>query len=169
VNAPPFDLSTVEAITPAVLSRGHRILQMFRYAPTDWEQAAILLWCMAPEHGATVLDAGCGIGEVSRLMQLQRPDLHFVLVNISPLQMAYCPNGEHFTQLVCDFHDLPLDDERVDAVMFSSALVQMDEALALAQAHRVLRPGGTLLVNEPVRDWGDGDELEHACADHWCD
>lgn len=161
---PPFDLAAIEAGTPSVLAAGHRLLQTFRYDEDDGEHVARLLQALRPAKDATVLDAGCGVGEVCRLMAERRPDLRFIMVNLSPTQLAHCPQGDRFQALLADCHELPLEDACVDAVMFSSALCQMDETVALSEAFRVLRPGGALLVNEPVRIHGDGVELERLLA-----
>jgi ubiquinone/menaquinone biosynthesis C-methylase UbiE len=93
-----------------------------------------------------------------------RQDLAFVLVNLSPLQLAECPTGERFLPMLTDCHDLDIHDASVDAVMFSSALCQMDTKQALSEAFRVLKDGGVLLINDMVRDGGEADLLESAIA-----
>jgi SAM-dependent methyltransferase len=165
MSRPPFDLARVEAATLAAMEQGHRIFQTHRFAQTNVEHVAYLLRRLRPPFDAIVLDAGCGIGETSRLMAQLDDDLSFVNVNISPLQLKHCPTGPRFSCVLADFHQLKLPDASVDAVMFNSSLVQMDEAVALSQAARVLRPGGVLLVNELVRiDHGDGRQLEEKLA-----
>ena len=59
---------------------------------------------------------------------------------------------------------MSFDDGVFDAVMFSSALCQMDTAVALREARRVLKAGGALLVNDMVRDADDGGLMESALA-----
>jgi ubiquinone/menaquinone biosynthesis C-methylase UbiE len=48
--------------------------------------------------------------------------------------------------------DLPVGDGEADAVVFSLVLCSVDQAGALAEARRVLRPGGELRFLEHVRD-----------------
>jgi SAM-dependent methyltransferase len=51
-----------------------------------------------------------------------------------------------------DAQELPFPDERFDSVVFSLVLCTVpDDALAVAEARRVLRPGGRLLSLEHVR------------------
>ena len=47
--------------------------------------------------------------------------------------------------------DLPVGDGEADAVVFSLVLCSVDQAAALAEARRVLRPGGELRFLEHVR------------------
>lgn len=164
MSAPPFNLEAVERSTVAAIAHGHRVFQTHRYADDDADQVAYLLDIMAPEDGAIVLDAGCGIGEVSRLMAEKRPDLWFVLANVSPLQLSLCPNGDQFIRVLGDCHALEFDAESFGAAMYSSALCQMDIPIALAEAYRLLKPGGVLLINDMARNHDDDGAMENAIA-----
>lgn len=161
---PPIDMANIDANTEAVLAAGHRILQTHKYADTDAGHVGYLLDRFDLPQGALVLDAGCGVGEVARLMSERRPDLAFILMNLSMLQLSHCPVGKQFMHALDDCHDCLLRDGAVDAVMFSSALCQMDIPVALAEARRVMAPGGVLLVNDMVRAAGTPDEMEAALA-----
>lgn len=165
MTRPPFNLQAVEAVTPLAISAGHHVMQTHYYADTPESHVAHLLDWMNPPANAAVLDAGCGIGEVSRLMAQVRPDLSFILVNISPLQLSLCPDGERFRRVCADCHAMTdIEDGSVQAVMYSSALCQMDTEVALAEAHRVLAEGGVLLINDMVRTGSDGQRIEQTLA-----
>ena len=164
MSRPPFNLHAVEQATVFGMAAGLRVFQTHYYRDTEQDHVAFLLETFNLPQGALVLDAGCGIGEVSRLMADMRPDLAFVLVNISPYQLALCPKGGRFLNIRCDCHALEITDGNVDAAMYSSTLCQLDEKVALAEAHRVLTDGGVLLINDMVRHADDGGALEQALA-----
>lgn len=155
---PPFDVDRIDQLTPAVVASGHRMLQTHRYSRDDATHVRLLLNALDPMMCSVVLDAGCGFGEVSRLMGEARPDLTFILANLSREQLHEClrslPVGRHML-LWTDCHATGLRGGMVDAVMFNSALAQMDEWQALKEAHRVLGAGGRLMCNELVFDQGN--------------
>lgn len=164
MTRPPFSLDTVNAATADIMARGHRVLQTHMYGSDELSHVAHLLEIMAPPEGAMVFDAGCGIGEVSRLMSEMRPDLNFILANVSEFQLTLCPKGEQYGLLLCDLHDIRLDSNSVDAAMYSSTLCQLDHAVALDEAYRILKPGGVLFINDMERGIDDGGAMEQSLA-----
>lgn len=135
-------------VSPALHAQGLRVLQGQRLAPDDAGHVAALLALMDPPHGSNILDAGCGFGEVARLMRAVRPDLWFVLLNFSREQLALVPHGDGLRPVRGDYHALPLADASLDGAMFLYALCHADQPVALAEAARVVRPGGFLFVYE---------------------
>jgi ubiquinone/menaquinone biosynthesis C-methylase UbiE len=100
--------------------------------------------------GAQVLEVGCGTGVITELIA--------ALPTVSRT-VGIDPSGElverarsRMTGVTFDVGDgraLPYDDESFDAVVFATTLCHVpDPALALAEAWRVVRPGGSLLVYE---------------------
>lgn len=84
------------------------------------DQDAHIDWLLSvydfPE-GATICDVGCGVGGVAWRMAKKRPDLKWVLLNISAEQLKMCPDiGE---KIQSDMHELP---ENIDVVMVNYAL-----------------------------------------------
>ena len=156
--------ATLEAVSPAAHDAGLHVLQGYRMAPTDAGHVAVLPGMMAPAPGDTVLDVGCSFGEVARLMRLQRPDLSFILLNRVAAQMRHAPTGPGFLPVLGDMHAIPLAAASVDGVIFSWALCHADHPAALAEAARVVKPGGFLFLYELTRTSGDNALFEQHCT-----
>ena len=157
---PNFNLELVNIDTKVAMDRGDKILQTHWYADTDQGQADYLLATLNPQLNAVVLDNGCGIGEICRLFAKKRPDLRFVMTNISEYQLSFCPDG---IKICCDSHQLKLPSDCIDAVMMSSTLCQLDAQVALDECYRVMVDGGVLLINDMVRN-NQNKELEDNLA-----
>nr|WP_276320531.1 methyltransferase domain-containing protein [Amycolatopsis suaedae] len=99
--------------------------------------------------GMRVLDVGCGAGVISRMLATSVPDVRVVGVDeVNRLGSA---------RSIVDFvggsvYALPLADGAVD-LAFAHGLFDhlRDPAAALAELHRVVRPGGRLALS--TSDW----------------
>lgn len=162
-----MDLEKVEAVTPALYENGFRILQTYRFAESDAAHVAKLLEWMAPAAGARVIDLGCGVGEVARLMMRFRPDLGFTLANVSAKQLDYCPAGADLVQ--CDFRTVPRPAASYDCATFMFAIGHEDVSEGLREACRLLKDGGELFIVDMERVTGDGrymaDSVEYRVHD----
>jgi phosphoadenosine phosphosulfate reductase len=165
IDAPDLSDAVLDAATGLALARGLRVLQGNRLGATDAEHVARLLDFMAAPERATVLDVGCGFGEVAWLMRQARPDLGFVLLNRNTQQLAQCPRGEGFRPVYGDMHAMPLETASVDGAMFLYSLCHADPLHALREAARVVRPGGFAFIYDYERLAGDNALMEQRlCA-----
>jgi arsenite methyltransferase len=107
---------------------------------------------------ATVMDVGCGEGLVG-LAALERPGVQVVFSDVSAVlveraRTAVAAYGalDRAQFVVADAASLASHaDGSVDAVVTRASLAYVaDKKAAFAAAHRVLRPGGTLSIAEPV-------------------
>jgi SAM-dependent methyltransferase len=140
----------VGRVTAEIIRHGSGLLQVHKLGLTDREHARVLLDHLDPPKGARILDAGCGVGAVAALMSEHRPDLRFSLLNISPAQLALCPEG--MERLRGDFHDIPAPAASFDVVMFCYSLGHGLVDACFAEASRVLRQGSVLFGYDITAD-----------------
>lgn len=134
----------VGEVSRAMRDQGLSIFETHRLGHSDEDHAARLLDAFRPPEGATILDAGCGVGGLALAMKRLRPDLDFILLNSSPEQLALCPEG--FQTVLADFHDTTIPPDSVDAVMFAFSLGHSILHRVLAEARRILKPGGRVFI-----------------------
>ncbi|MFH8347523.1 class I SAM-dependent methyltransferase [Streptomyces sp. NPDC018045] len=114
---------------------------------------------LARPPGARVLDAGCGVGDVAgRLAGRFGLRIHGVdLLDTHVAQARRRARRRGLDHLLTfsrgDYADLDFPDESFDAVYTMETLVHAAEAEAvLRQFHRVLKPGGRLVMFEYARE-----------------
>jgi SAM-dependent methyltransferase len=113
-----------------------------------------LLGALAGVRGS-VLDAGCGTGGFLRRLQSERPDLrpYGVDFNADAAARAAAKSGAEVT--CASVECLPFAAHTFDAVVSADVLCHrsVDPAVALAEAARVLKPSGVLIINMPAHQW----------------
>tara|TARA_R110000824_G_scaffold3261_2_gene15509 strand:- start:41 stop:682 length:642 start_codon:yes stop_codon:yes gene_type:complete len=160
-----LDLDQLAVITEDFVGRNIKVLQIHRFAKSEFHHVRRLeRWAELP-FGARVADLGCGVGEVSRIFQRLRPDLSFCLVNISEAQLLYADPTTQ--QHACSFLNVPEPDGSFDAVLFCFSIGHEDQAEAMAEARRILRPGGVLFIYDMIRKSGDNEGMEAVSYTVW--
>ncbi|MFI7025686.1 SAM-dependent methyltransferase [Micromonospora sp. NPDC049900] len=109
--------------------------------------------------GEHVLDAGCGVGAPA-VQLAEEYGVRVTGVTVSPVQVQEARGraeraglGARVDFALGDYHQLALADGSVDAVVAVEAMVHaVDVAVALAEFHRVLRPGGRLAITDCTRE-----------------
>jgi malonyl-CoA O-methyltransferase len=103
-----------------------------------------------PETAAeVVLDLGCGTGYFSSQLQAAFPDSAVVGLDMAEGMLTYAAGHQANRHWLCaDAERLPLADQSVE-VIFSSLAIQWceDYPALFAEAHRVLKPGGSLVFS----------------------
>lgn len=93
-------------------------------------------------RGMLVLDAGAGKSPYRKLFRHAR----YEAADFAQLSTDYAP-----LDYVCDITDIPVEDGRFDRVVFNQVLEHLPEpAEALAELHRVLKPGGRIFCSVPL-------------------
>ncbi len=99
--------------------------------------------------GKDVLEVGCGAGRITALLSDWAASWVGLDVDAGRLAEAEARvPGVAFIEGDGEALDFP--DGSFDVVLFSLSLHHMDAEAALWEAHRVLRPGGRVVVLEPV-------------------
>jgi SAM-dependent methyltransferase len=103
--------------------------------------------------GAPVLDLAAGTGKLTRALVDGGLDVVAVEPQ-APLRerLAATVGAERVRDGVAEA--IPLPDASVDAVTVADGFHWFDQARALVEIRRVLRPGGGLAVTTTVPDWG---------------
>lgn len=111
----------------------------------------------AMPHGASLLEVGCGGGQLLIELAERRPDLSLTGLDLSDGQIARArARTAHFggrvNCVVGSALDLPFEDGRFDGVLSVASLKHWpDPHLGLSECARVLRPGGRMLIVEADR------------------
>jgi len=110
-----------------------------------WSRAARLL----PADAVRVLDIGCAFGHGTRRLAPGRYVVGFDL-SAASIERAARAGGARYLRAVAD--QIPIADASVDAATCLDVLEHVpDQGALIREAHRVLRPGGTLLLSVPHR------------------
>jgi SAM-dependent methyltransferase len=105
---------------------------------------------------AEVLDAGCGTGGLIRRLSAKQPQWGWAGVDLSSiaLELARRRSGPEVDLREASVTALPWGDGRFDAVVSADVLYHVDDdAAALREFFRVLRPGGIVVLNLPAYPW----------------
>ena len=107
--------------------------------------------------GATIIDVGCGQGQVSSRLAARFPNCSVVGLDLSPamIRMAHERNldRDNLEFRRGDAMALPLDEDSVDAAVSVASIKHWpDRMQGVREILRVLEPGGTLCLLEADRD-----------------
>lgn len=105
---------------------------------------------LLPREATEVVDVGCGTGGLARALAAHGCSVLGVEPDEARVEVAREAGGARFVAGVAEA--LPVETGSVDAVVFNRSLhhVPVDRMpQALAEAQRVLRPGGSMVVLEP--------------------
>lgn len=105
-----------------------------------------------------ILDAGCGTGGMAARL---RPYGQVVGIDLAPFAVAVCREGRGLRETaVASITELPFPDESFDYAVSLDVISDAgtgNDALAVAELARVLRPGGRACLNLPAYRWLAGE------------
>ncbi|HVS50764.1 MAG TPA: class I SAM-dependent methyltransferase [Opitutaceae bacterium] len=103
-----------------------------------------------------LLDAGCGTGGLIRRLARERPEWKWTGVDFSRIACGIARErvGAGAEIVEASVTALPFGDGAFDAVVSADVLYHVDDdAAALREFFRVLRPGGVVVLNLPAYRW----------------
>jgi len=128
------------------------------------DDVAIELASRVRRRKATIVDIGCGTGELVVAISTRVRDARIVGLDSSPSMLLWAnrhstPDGRlHF--ITGDAAVMPFADESVDMVVSTLSLHHWHEpASVFAEIARVLRPGGVALIYDPKLVTFTGSEM----------
>jgi ubiquinone/menaquinone biosynthesis C-methylase UbiE len=102
----------------------------------------------AAASGVEVLDAGCGTGGLILALRRIRPEMTFAGLDYSELACRLARERTDATITQGSITELPYPDQSFNAVISADVICQVEEPVqALREFKRVLRPGGTVIIN----------------------
>jgi ubiquinone/menaquinone biosynthesis C-methylase UbiE len=112
--------------------------------------------------GDSVLDVGCGTGEVTLLAKTRAKDGKVYGIDPAPEMISVARSKAARKKLDIDFRlgvieSLPFSDSSIDVVTSSLMMHHLPDDLkvrGLAEIYRVLKPGGRLLIADFMRPTG---------------
>ena len=138
---------------------------MFAAEEAHWWYRSLRAWLRMRlgrrvPRGARVLDAGCGTG--ANLALLAAMGYRAVGLDLWPAALRLAARRPGAARRMCrgSVTRLPFATGGFDAVVAMDVLYlldEADEAAALAEFRRVLRPGGLLILHLPAHEWLRGD------------
>lgn len=104
-----------------------------------------------PDTGLHVLDAGCGEGQLIDFLHASKSSNQYFGADVTQVALdkahVRCPYAQFKN---CDLMDLDFSDETFDVVICTEVLEHIYEyEKVIAQLKRVLKKGGTLIINFP--------------------
>ena len=108
-------------------------------------------------RGRRIVDFGCGSGANTALLanrgaHVWAVDISEDLIRLAERRMRVSGRAGGAQFIVGSAHDLPFPDGSIDIVFGIAILHHLDLRLVAKEVHRVLKPGGRAIFQEPVRN-----------------
>jgi len=105
--------------------------------------------------GKKILEIGCGLGVNAIIMGLSGAEV--VGIDVAPRRLETVSEIvevneiEHISLLCASGEDLPFADESFDIVYANAVTIHMNKEKAIQEFYRVLKPGGKVILCEPMK------------------
>ena len=136
--------------TPIYVNNDYPVFQSGLFSNDLNEHLEILHSRHWQDGSKKVLDAGCGIGHVTTFFAKKHPETSFTGITVSPEQAKLAKETAlgNSTFITGSYDSMPFDDETFDFIYFYQSIGYRPLVDVLNEAHRVLKPGGKLLISD---------------------
>ncbi len=115
----------------------------------------IVLNRLVPLAAQDIIELGCGAARLARELLARYPATRVTGLEVDAIQHArnLAAPAERLRFIAAGAQAIPLPDAQFDMALMLKSLHHVPQSImdqALAEVHRVLRPGGHLYVSEPV-------------------
>lgn len=115
----------------------------------------IVLNRLVPLAAQDIIELGCGAARLARELLVRYPATRVTGLEVDAIQHArnLAAPAERLRFIAAGAQAIPLPDAQFDLALMLKSLHHVPQSImdqALAEVHRVLRPGGHLYVSEPV-------------------
>lgn len=115
----------------------------------------IVLNRLVPLAAQDIIELGCGAARLARELLARYPATRVTGLEVDAIQHArnLAAPAERLRFIAAGAQAIPLPDAQFDLALMLKSLHHVPQSImdqALAEVHRVLRPGGHLYVSEPV-------------------
>lgn len=140
-----------------IIGRAHALKDRFSHVWKTTERVRGDEWDILKDvDGKNVLDYGCGKGDYAvKLLDMgarvEGIDIAQTYIDeCSRLARDGCYDPARYCFQVMDAHTLDFPDDHFDVVIGNGILHHLDFEVALREIHRVLKPGGRAIFQEPI-------------------
>lgn len=104
---------------------------------------------------AAVLDCGAGTGGFTRKLARRHPDYHIVALDVDERAVRFFRERNAQPLVRGSVNSLPFPNAGFDLIVGADLLYHraVSEQIAIAEIHRCLKPGGSVLLNLPAYGW----------------
>ncbi len=139
--------SNYDLETPIYIKAGLNLIQSYLFSDDEFEHVKTMYSMIGPKDNSTILDMGCGTGEVSRLFKVINPTLNMIAITNSPIQKDIA-SKKGVNTILTDYHNVPLPDGTADMAMFFESMGYGNNDKLLAECNRLLKPGGIVIIKD---------------------
>jgi len=137
-----------EEETGEYLKHGLTVFNAAMLGESEKEHVAALVELIRPPKRAVVVDMGCGVGGVSRLMKEHLPEASFYGVTNVQRQIEAINDLGGVVPVFADYHVVPLTSGVADVVMFNESIGYGNLKVLLREASRLLKDGGAIAIKD---------------------